>query len=142
MPEVEPIDLERFAYESRRAIEAGGVLVDQLDPGLNVIPHDDHLELVDCHGTTVGTIPKYRLARIDPELTQLLVRLVVAVGVDSHPPHIQDQLLAAARDASITIRDRVNGEHVDLEINGVKVTSIHRRYLVPWPRPDDGEVAP
>ena len=140
MPEVEPtpeLDLERLPYETKRAVEAGGILIEQIPPGLNVVPHHDLLEVTDCYGVTVGAIPKYRLARIDPDL----IPAYLEQAVDQFPDHLRDQILAGIRDDATVVRDFTNGEHVAIDVGTIKVALIHRCHLVPsWPRPDDGEV--
>jgi len=136
MPEVEPVpelDLERLPYETKRAVEARGVLIEQLDPGLNVVPHEDHLEVLDRHGATVGTIPKYRLARVDPDL----IPGYLEDALERFPDHLRDQILAGMRDDATVVRDFTNGEHVAIDVGTIKVALIHRCRLVPsWPRPE------
>ena len=133
------LDLKRLPYETKRAVEAGGILIEQITLGLNVIPHEDHLEVTDCHGTTVAAIPLYRLARIDHDL----IPEYLAAAADQFPDNLRDQIIAGIRDDATVIRDFTNGEHVAIDVGPIKVALIHRCRLVPsWPRPAEGEVEP
>jgi hypothetical protein len=129
-------DLDRLPYEIRRAVESRGVMIEQLDPGLNVVPHDEYLEVVDCHGTSVGEIPLYRLASIDVDT----IPAVLAELADHLPTHLRDQVAAALRDGAPTIRDFTDGEHVAIDVGPIKVALIHRCHLVPsWTEDDTGD---
>lgn len=125
------LDIERFPFEYRRAIEkAGNVLVEQLTPGLYARPEPGVVVIVSNEGEDLGEIPLYRLKPIDPEL----IRPYVVQAVDQFPPHVADQIVAGLNNGDAVIRDLTNSEWVTVDVGPVKVARVHRAHLVPsWP---------
>ena len=124
------IDEARFIHETRRALDAAGILVDLLDPGLHVRSEVDHLVLLDAHGTELATIPRHRLLTADLDRLWPLAEQVLG----EVPPHLVDQVLAAFRDNDVKVWDNPTGEWVRVDVAGRKFMVVHRSHLVDgWP---------
>ena len=127
------LDLDRLPYETRQALDRAGILVDQLDPGLSVVPQSDHLEVYDAHGDHVCDIEHYRLAPIDTDL----IPPIVAIALTHFPQAQADRIAAAINNGEALVHDLIDRDFVTVDVPGQEIADIHRCHLIPsWPEGD------
>jgi hypothetical protein len=132
-PTAPTIDQRRIPHELRRALDAAGILVDTLEPGLYVRPEPGHLVVIDAHGNELCNVPTHRLMAADYDRLWILAEK----ALEDVPPHLADQLLAGVRDNDVKVYDDPGGEWVRVDVSGRKFMIVHRARLVDgWPAED------
>lgn len=127
------LDLERFRFEARLAIEArGDMIVEQLPPGLSVALDVDAGEvIVLSEGVDVGRIPLYRLFDVDKAM---LTTVVAEILADIDDAAVAQDIGARIDAGLLTYHAPPGSDWVTLVVDAQPFAKIHRCRVCPgWP---------
>ncbi len=126
-------DWRRLPYETRKAIEAGGLLPEQLEPGLSMRRDGDELVVSVRDGRVVGRIAMGFLAEVD----LVMLRAAVAEQAGALPAFADALAILDAGDWDRVVCDPAS-DYVVVTLEGSRRVAVHRETCVPgWPADDE-----